>query len=71
MNQEKVPVSVKKGKLKLGDFTLITHILEDGTRIIEQESLLKFMEYLENGGRLTKKDATKASRFAYGLEYES
>lgn len=44
------------GELKIGTLTLKVHTLEDGTPIIEEQSMVDFLEWLEKG-ELTNMDS--------------
>ena len=44
---EPLPHSVRQGEFKIGDLTIKTHLLSDGQRVIEAESLVLFMQWLE------------------------
>ncbi|MEI7578566.1 MAG: hypothetical protein WCJ58_00845 [bacterium] len=46
MTKEKLPKVINSGEIKLGDIVLKVHNLDDGRRIIEEESIEKFFEYL-------------------------
>ncbi len=65
---DKIPHAIMSGELTIGDFVLKTHVLDDGTRIFEEESVIGFFEWLENGGMLTKEDAEKIAGFVHGVE---
>ena len=67
---ERIPTAVKSGELKIGDVVLKTHVLNDGQRIIEEESMIAFFEYLASGGSLTGEDAKNVARFVKGLPEE-
>jgi hypothetical protein len=48
MTKEKLLKTINSGEIKLGDIVLKVHTLDDGRRIIEEESIKKFFEYLTN-----------------------
>jgi len=45
---EKLPKVAYSSELKMGDLVLKVHVLDDGRRIIEEESVLKFIEWLSS-----------------------
>lgn len=49
--------AVKSGVLKIGSLEMKCHVLEDGMRIIEEQSMIDFMAWLESGELLTDADA--------------
>lgn len=54
--------SISEGELKLNGLTLKVHTLKDGRRIIEENSLIQFMEYMQKG-LLTEEDANDVAKF--------
>ena len=42
------PVSVSTTTLKIGDLELVCHVLDDGTRVVEEESVFNFLSWLES-----------------------
>ncbi len=67
---ESIPTAIKSGELKIGDVVLKTYVLDDGQRIIEEESMIAFFEYLAQGGALTAADAKSLAGFAKGAAPE-
>lgn len=60
---EKIRTAIESGLLKIGDYEIKTHILDDGTRIIEMDGLIGFLEYLANGGEVSEEDGMKIGKF--------
>lgn len=50
--------AIRSGEIKIGDLTMKVHVLEDGTRIIEEESLVALMDWMAVG-KLTQDQADK------------
>ena len=48
MTKEKLPKATNSGEIKLGDIVLKVYVLDDGRRVIDEESVNKFFEYLSN-----------------------
>jgi len=48
--EEKLPKAVYSGEMKLGSLTLKVHVLDNGQRIIEEQSMVDFMEWIGRGG---------------------
>ncbi len=67
---DKIPYAVKSGELKIGDVILKTHVLDDGRRIIEEDSMIAFFEYLASGGSLVDGDAERIAGFVKGIAEE-
>ncbi len=65
---DNIPKSIMQGELKIGNFILKTHVLDDGRRIIEEESLIEFFAYLANGGRVTTEDGEGLAKFIRGID---
>lgn len=56
---------IKSGELKLGSLTLKTHVLDDGTRIIEEQSMIDFLEWMEKGELMdTQEDKSQLEELA-------
>lgn len=66
-NNITLPKSIKEGILKIGSIELKVHVLNDGRRIIEADSMDEFMKYLENGGTFSDQEATDLAKFCKGL----
>ena len=49
-------IAIRSGELKLGGLIMKVHVLEDGTRIIEEQSMLDFINTL-NEGLFNQQDA--------------
>ena len=50
--------SIKSGTIKLGELELKCHVLEDGQRVIEEQSVIDFFKWMESGN-FTDEDANK------------
>ena len=48
MTKEKLPKATNSGEIKFGDIVLKVYVLDDGRRVIDEESVNKFFEYLSN-----------------------
>ena len=47
---DKTPESIWQGEFRLSpDLTMKCHVLSDGTRMIEEQSVIAFLKWLENG----------------------
>jgi hypothetical protein len=44
-----IPHAIWSGEFSIGSLTLKCHVLSDGRRVIEQESVADFMNWLEHG----------------------
>lgn len=68
MTKDNIPKTVSEGKIKLGDLTLNVYVLEDGRRVIDQESIEKFIEYLSNPNakQATEKELKELGKFIHG-----
>lgn len=44
-----IPASIWSGEMRFGPLTMKCHVLDDGSRIIEQESVLEFMAWIQSG----------------------
>ena len=53
--------AIRSGEIKLNGLTIKCHVLEDGKRIIEEQSLYDFMEYMSSG-KLNEEDAVKIAK---------
>lgn len=52
---KKLPRVVETAYIELGAFgVLAVHILDNGQKVIDQEQMAAFMDYLAGGGDLTK-----------------
>jgi hypothetical protein len=49
MDDDDLPRSVWSGEFKLGSVTMKCHTLDNGQRVIEQESVLEFFAAIEAG----------------------
>lgn len=62
MNEE-LPKAIKEGRLNIDGMTLEVIVLDDGRRIIEQQSFINFMDAMANGTlTLTEADLDKLAR---------
>lgn len=60
-----VPVATHEGKVRIGEYELTVHVLDNGERVIEMEALEGFFKYLENGGVLSEEDAKNLAAAIY------
>lgn len=44
-----LPQEIRRGEIKLGSLTIIVSIMDNGSRIIHEESLIAFLKWLESG----------------------
>lgn len=65
-----IPKSVSSGIIDIFGVNLEFHILDDGSRVIEAESMAKFFEAMENPNSpdLTTEDALKMAKFIRGVK---
>jgi len=50
-SNEHVPTAIRSGKVKLSDkHTIIFHVLDDGSRIMDESGLEIFLDWLESAG---------------------
>ena len=68
MKKENIPHAIAEGQVRIGTLVLACATLEDGTAIITQESLIRFLEWLESGeiGELKKEDFVELGKFVHG-----
>lgn len=67
----KTPASIWSGEFRIGELVLICHILDDGSRIIEQESMINFMKWLENSDVPNQKDIEQFGGWLHGKSPDS
>lgn len=60
---QSIPVAVWAGECKLGPLTLRCAVLDDGRRVIEQDSLFEFCRWLEGNP-----EVSEVERFAKDYE---
>lgn len=65
---EPLPESVHQATLRIMGVDLKVHVLGDGRRIIESDSLADFLDAMANGPRLTEEEADSLARFVKGLD---
>ena len=66
---EKIPVSTHQCDLNIMGFVLKCHVLSNGERVIEADSIAEFFQHLENGEvRLSKEDALSLAKFLKGVD---
>jgi len=53
--------SIRTANLEIGSLTIKVHVLNNGQRIIEEQSLIDFVEYLQNG-KITPKEADEFAK---------
>jgi len=64
--EEKLPVATHSADLKIGGYTLKCHVLDDGRRIIEADSLVGFFEYLgREDTTFSPDDAMEVAKFIH------
>ena len=51
---DKLPTVERTATMMLGNLELTVHHLSDGQRVIPAEDMVRFMEWLENGGHEMK-----------------
>jgi hypothetical protein len=61
-------VSVWQGELTMLGVTLHLHVLDDGTRVIEEQDVVAFMAAMERGGPLSEEEAAAFARWQRGGE---
>ena len=49
--------AIKSGIVRLGNLEIKCHVLENGQRVIEEQSVIDFFEFLESGTLLTQREA--------------
>lgn len=66
---KKIPASTRQYDLNIMGFVLKCHVLNNGERIIEADSIAEFFQHLENGEvRLSKEDALSLAKFVKGVD---
>lgn len=67
---ENLPVAIKSVELKVGNIILVGHVLSNGQRIFEADSMEAFFDYMASPGSpvITEEEAFKIARFVKGLE---
>ncbi len=54
-----LPTAIKTSVMKIADLELTVHQLDDGRRVIDAESMARFIEWMEGDGELpSMKDVT-------------
>lgn len=61
-----LPTAVHTGEFQLGGVTMRVHVLDDGRRVIDAESVHAFLDALENGPTITPEQADAFARFIRG-----
>jgi len=64
--KEKLPKEIKSGSLQLGGYEIGVCVLDDGTRVITQQGMTNFLEWLNSGsvdGRDIEKEINKLAEF--------
>ncbi|MEE9160003.1 MAG: hypothetical protein V3U60_16660 [Gammaproteobacteria bacterium] len=62
-----LPQVVHSGTVNIGSFELTVHVLDNGKRVIDEEYLCGFFEFIENGGPLTEKDGLALAKLIHGV----
>ena len=63
MTTEQIPKAIKEGNIKIGGMTLQMLVLEDGQRVIEEQSFLNFMNAMVDGTlKLSDNDAVTLAK---------
>lgn len=72
MTKDNLPKAVYSGEIKLGDTILNVHVLDNGQRIIDQESMERFMEYLSSpdAKQASEEDLANLGKFIHGGKIE-
>ena len=66
---DKTPVSTHQANINIGGYVLKCHVLDNGERIIETESLEGFFEYLSQPDTaLSEQDVMDFGRFMRGID---
>lgn len=60
MAEDEMHFPVWSGTIKLGTLDMKCHVLEDGTRIVEADSVHEFMRRMEDGTLIVGPDDAKA-----------
>lgn len=60
------PVSVWQGELQMCGVTLHVHVLDDGSRIIEGDSVAALLEAFASGARVDEAEAAAFARWQRG-----
>lgn len=63
---EDLPYSVAKEVLPIMGVELVVHVLSDGQRIIEADSMAAFLAAMEGGESITREDAERLARALRG-----
>lgn len=63
-----IPTSVRSGSFSLGGVTLTFHVLSDGQRVIEHQSMMDFLEALHGDAKVSDADALSLAKFILGRE---
>lgn len=63
-NDQKLPRATHTATLSIGGVELVCHVLDDGRRVLDEESVTAFFAMLE--GQLTEEDAVRVARFVRG-----
>lgn len=58
--------SVWEGKVRFGSIEMDVHVLDNGDRVIEEDSFLRFWNALDGGIEVTPDDATQLAKFLQG-----
>jgi hypothetical protein len=62
-----LPRAVWEGEIKIGSLSLQCAVLDNGQRVVTQDSMVAFLEWLDSGPPLSAEDAAE---FAYWLRGE-
>lgn len=65
---EGLPQSVASATLRVGPVDLVVHVLEDGQRVVEANSMEAFFEWLSGTDDFTQADADRVARFVKGQQ---
>lgn len=61
-NAQKTLMTIKK-KLKFGDLDLIVYELDNGEKLIDSQSMVEFIDYVEHGGSFLQEEFFELSKF--------
>ena len=53
--------AIRSGEMTVGNLTMKIHVLEDGERVIEEQSVIAFFEWLSKGN-LTQEQADQFAK---------
>lgn len=63
-----LPKVVHSGKFKLGDYEIEVCNLDNGQRVVTEEGVKNFMEWLSNGGKPDDKQVMEFAKALKGIK---